>query len=69
MSASGFARDAAHSVFEALRPSTDQTLDRAAFATYSLDLVAIGAVAAVVVRDRVVAPQPAVVDPNSQQVA
>ena len=43
VSASGFARDAAHSVFEALRPSTDQTLDRAAFATYSLDLVAIAA--------------------------
>lgn len=43
MSASGFARDAAHSVFEALRPSTDQTLDRAAFATYSLDLVAVAA--------------------------
>ncbi len=43
MSASGFARDAAYSVFEALRPSTDQTLDRAAFATYSLDLVAIAA--------------------------
>lgn len=43
MSASGFARDAAHSVFEALRPSVDQTLDRAAFATYSLDLLAIAA--------------------------
>ena len=43
MSPSGFARDAAHSVFEALRPSVDQTLDRAAFATYSLDLVAIAA--------------------------
>ena len=43
VSASGFARDAAHSVFEALRPSADQTLDRAAFATYSLDLVAVAA--------------------------
>ena len=43
MSASGFARDAAHSVFEALRPSADQTLDRAAFATFSLDLVAVAA--------------------------
>jgi hypothetical protein len=43
VSASGFARDAAHSVFEALRPAAGQTLDRAAFATYSLDLVAIAA--------------------------
>lgn len=43
MSSSGFAPDAAYSVFEALRPSSDQTLDRAAFATYSLDLVAIAA--------------------------
>lgn len=43
MSASGFDRYAAHSVFEALRPSGDQTLDRAVFATYSLDLVAIAA--------------------------
>lgn len=43
MSSCGFARDAAHSVFEALRPHADETLDRAAFATYSLDLIAIAA--------------------------
>jgi hypothetical protein len=43
MTASGFDREAAYSVFEALRPRTDETLDRGAFATYSLDLVAVAA--------------------------
>jgi hypothetical protein len=43
MTASGFDREAAYSVFEGLRPSADQMLDRAAFATYSLDLVAVAA--------------------------
>lgn len=43
MTASGFDREAAFSVFEALRPTGDQMLDRGAFATYSLDLVAIAA--------------------------
>jgi hypothetical protein len=43
VTASGFEQDATYSVFEALRPAADQTLDRAAFATYSLDLVAMAA--------------------------
>ncbi|TGS92715.1 hypothetical protein EN814_24045 [Mesorhizobium sp. M2D.F.Ca.ET.171.01.1.1] len=43
MKASGFAHEAAYSVFEALRPVRDQALDRLALATYSLDLVAIAA--------------------------
>jgi len=43
MTASGFEREAAYSVFEGLRPTGDQTLDRGAFATYSLDLVAVAA--------------------------
>src|SRR5260221_12807420 len=43
MSGSGFAREVAYSVFEALRPTRNQALDRLAVATYSLDLVAIAA--------------------------
>src|SRR4051794_16993902 len=43
MSGSGFAQEAAYSVFEAFRPVRDQALDRLALATYSLDLVAIAA--------------------------
>ncbi len=43
MSASNFSPDATHSVFEALRPEPGETLDQAAFATYSLDLVTIAA--------------------------
>lgn len=43
MTGTGFSRDAAYSVFESLRPGPDQSLDRAAFATYSLDLVAVAA--------------------------
>ena len=43
MIGSGFARGAAYSVFEALRPRQDQILDRLALATYTLDLVAIAA--------------------------
>lgn len=43
MSGSGFSREAAYSVFEAVRPTRDQALDRLALATYSLDLVAIAA--------------------------
>ncbi|WP_166295492.1 phospholipase D family protein [Bradyrhizobium sp. 2S1] len=43
MSGSGFEREAAYSVFEALRPMAGQVLDRLVFATYSLDLVAIAA--------------------------
>ncbi|HZG31860.1 MAG TPA: phospholipase D family protein, partial [Sphingopyxis sp.] len=35
------APEAAFSVFEALRPETGESLDRLAFATYSLDLVAV----------------------------
>jgi hypothetical protein len=43
MSGSGFGRESAYSVFEALRPTSKQALDRLALATYSLDLVAIAA--------------------------
>ncbi|MDQ2803745.1 MAG: phospholipase D family protein, partial [Pseudomonadota bacterium] len=43
MSSSGFAREAAYSVFEVLRPIRDQALDRLAVASYSVDLVAIAA--------------------------
>lgn len=43
MSGSGFARGASFSVFEALRPEAGERLDYAAFATYSLDLVAVAA--------------------------
>jgi hypothetical protein len=43
VSGSGFARGASFSVFEALRPEIGEKLDRAAFATYSLDLVAVAA--------------------------
>lgn len=43
MIASGFDRSAAYSVFEALRPTGEQVLERGAFATYSLDLVAVAA--------------------------
>lgn len=41
MSAEGFARDHAWSVFEALRPGPGQTVEKVAVVTYSLDLVAV----------------------------
>lgn len=41
MSAEGFARDQAWSVFEALRPGPGQTVEKVAVVTYSLDLVAV----------------------------
>ena len=41
MSEDGFASHSAFSVFESLRPGPGETLDRLAFATYSLDLVSL----------------------------
>lgn len=41
MSAGGFDRDSAWSVFEALRPGPGQTVEKVSVATYSLDLVAV----------------------------